>query len=134
MGSEPSKPGDVYSYGILMLEMFTGKRPTDERFKDDFNLHNFVKMAMPERLMQIVDSSLLHRGTDENALRQEHERNYIMSIEGIENLNQRSTHVQKCLVSVLQIGLACSQESPNERMSIGDVLKEMQHIRNAYIN
>ncbi|GMN53241.1 hypothetical protein TIFTF001_022385 [Ficus carica] len=52
MGSELSREGDVYSYGILLLEMFTGKRPTDEMFKDDFNLHYFVKMALPERLVR----------------------------------------------------------------------------------
>ena len=37
MGSEVSTLGDVYSFGILLLEMFTGKRPTDSMFKDDFN-------------------------------------------------------------------------------------------------
>ncbi|PON42469.1 Tyrosine-protein kinase [Trema orientale] len=132
MGGEPSKQGDVYSYGILTLEMFTGKRPTDEMFKDDFNLHNFVEMALPERLVQIVDSSLLPRETDETAVRREHGRNYIND-GGFENLNKISTHLQKCFVSVLEIGLACSGESPNERMSMGDVIKEIQHIKNAYL-
>ena len=42
-----------------MLEMFTGKRPTNEMFKDDFNLRNMVKMSLPERLEQIVDSALI---------------------------------------------------------------------------
>ena len=36
---------DVYSFGILLLEMFTGKRPTDAMFRDNFNLHNYVKMG-----------------------------------------------------------------------------------------
>ena len=84
MGSEPSTQGDVYSYGILVLEMFTGRRPTDEMFKDDFNLHNFVKMALPERLTEIVDSSLLPRETEETTVRREHGRNYINNIRGIE--------------------------------------------------
>ncbi|PON76726.1 Tyrosine-protein kinase [Parasponia andersonii] len=132
MGGEPSKQGDVYSYGILTLEMFTGKRPTDEMFKDDFNLHNFVQMALPERLVQIVDSSLLPRETDKTTLRREHGRNYIND-GGFDNLNKISTHLQKCFVSVLEIGLACSRESPNERMSMGDVIKEIQHIKNAYL-
>ncbi|XP_016651449.1 PREDICTED: probable LRR receptor-like serine/threonine-protein kinase At3g47570 [Prunus mume] len=58
MGSEVSTNGEVYSFGILMLEMFTGKRPTDDMFYGDLNLHTFVKMAFPERVMEIADSTL----------------------------------------------------------------------------
>ncbi|XP_024020484.1 probable LRR receptor-like serine/threonine-protein kinase At3g47570 [Morus notabilis] len=149
MGCEPSRQGDVYSYGILVMEMFTGKRPTDEMFKDDFNLHNFVKMALPERLVQIVDSSLLPREVvEETALRRENGRNNRSNrgneIEeeeeegggnvNFENPNEVSAHQQKCLVSVLEIGLACAEKSPNEIISMGDVTRKLQHIRNAYVS
>ena len=40
--NEVSTNGNIYSYGILLLEMFTGKRPTDNMFKDSLNLRDFV--------------------------------------------------------------------------------------------
>ena len=53
MGSDVSTEGDAYSFGVFLLEMFLGKRPTDEMFKDDLNLHNFVKMALLEHLYKL---------------------------------------------------------------------------------
>jgi len=44
MGSKISTEGDIYSYGIVLLEMLTGKRPTDELFDDGFTLHNMLRM------------------------------------------------------------------------------------------
>lgn len=49
MGNEVWTQGDVYSFGILLLEMFTGKRPTDKMFQGTSNLHNFVREALPKR-------------------------------------------------------------------------------------
>ncbi|XP_056165327.1 probable LRR receptor-like serine/threonine-protein kinase At3g47570 [Syzygium oleosum] len=54
-----SREGDVYSYGILLLEMFTGVSPTNERFRENFNLHKFVKEALPEQPLEITDPFLL---------------------------------------------------------------------------
>ncbi|XP_058111030.1 probable LRR receptor-like serine/threonine-protein kinase At3g47570 [Magnolia sinica] len=48
MGGKPSTQGDVYSYGILLLEMITGKGPTDDMFKDNLSLHHFAKLALSE--------------------------------------------------------------------------------------
>ena len=65
MGDETSIEADAYNYGILLLEMFLGKRPTDDMFKDGLNLHNFAKTTLPEKLVQIVDPILLPREVDE---------------------------------------------------------------------
>ena len=67
MGNEVSIYGDVYSYGILLLEMFTGKRPTDSifQFQDSLSLHDFVKVALPERIIDIVDPILLWERQEE---------------------------------------------------------------------
>ena len=46
MGSDMSMPGDVYSFGILLLKMFASRRPTDSIFSDGQTLHEFVKMTL----------------------------------------------------------------------------------------
>jgi serine/threonine protein kinase len=42
-GSSVSTQGDVYSLGILLLEMFTGRSPTDEIFNDSLDLHKVFR-------------------------------------------------------------------------------------------
>ncbi|KAH9626045.1 hypothetical protein KSS87_010621, partial [Heliosperma pusillum] len=59
IGSEPSTEGDVYSYGVLLLELMTGKSPTDSMFNEGYTLHKHVDAALPDQILQIVDSSSL---------------------------------------------------------------------------
>lgn len=67
MGSEMSISGDVYSFGILLLELFTVRRPIDSMFNNGLTLHDFAEMAFPERVIEIVESSLLLEvGVDDN--------------------------------------------------------------------
>uniref|UniRef100_A0A6N2MBL0 non-specific serine/threonine protein kinase n=1 Tax=Salix viminalis TaxID=40686 RepID=A0A6N2MBL0_SALVM len=116
MGGEASTQGDVYSYGILLLEMFTGKRPTDSMFTGDFNLHSFVEAALPDRVMEIIDPLLSIDIQEEVQTRRNGPRDKSsISIE----------KVKKCLESILQIGLRCSADSPSERMVIADVPSEL---------
>ena len=137
MGSDVSTEGDAYSFGVFLLEMFLGKRPTDEMFKDDLNLHNFVSMALPKRLVQIVDPALLIREVEEMpaatvAAREYYNENEIEADEetqGIVNHSQVEANVYKCLVSVLEIGLACSVDSQKERMKMAEVSKELHSIK-----
>ncbi|CDP21144.1 unnamed protein product [Coffea canephora] len=65
MGLAASTQGDVYSYGILLLEMITGRRPTDDKFVGDLDLHNYVNGALHERVSERVDPLLFLEG-DEN--------------------------------------------------------------------
>ena len=50
MGCKVSVEGNIYSFGIILLEMITGKRPTDEMFKEGINLQSFVD-TVGERLI-----------------------------------------------------------------------------------
>lgn len=102
-----STSGDVYSYGILLLEMLTGKSPLDNMFKDGLSLRKFVEIAFPERVMAIMDP-LMPLAEDESKTRE-------------------------CLISMARIGLSCSNGSARERLNISDVATTMHAIRDAYL-
>ena len=141
MGGEASTEGDMYSYGILLLEIFLGKRPTDDIFKDGLNIHNFAMMALSDRIVQIVDPTLLLREVDEAptkivAAREDNNDNEIQvdkEAQGIVNLCPTVANVHKCLVSILETGLACSMESPKDRMKIKEVTRELHLIKSAFL-
>ncbi|KAL5568492.1 hypothetical protein UlMin_025067 [Ulmus minor] len=136
MGGEASTQGDVYSFGILILEIFTARRPTDQLFKDVYTLHNFVKTATPERLVEIVDPYLLSQEIEETTLRGIN-RNIVESqheISESDNLSHMNAKTRNCLLSVLEIGLACSRESPRERATMNDVTMELYHTKSAFLS
>ena len=125
IGSEMSAQGDIYSFGILVLEMLTERRPTEEMFKDGDNLHNYVKMAYQNNLLEIVDSALLSKQLQQTTTAKEESN--------MEKLTIIHPKEEMCVYSLTKIGLACSVESPKERMKINDVTKELNHTRNAYL-
>ncbi|THG01579.1 hypothetical protein TEA_029759 [Camellia sinensis var. sinensis] len=57
-GIEVSASGDVYSFGVIMLEMITGKKPTNQMFSDGIDLRKWVWSAFPDRILDVVDISL----------------------------------------------------------------------------
>lgn len=132
MGGEASMQGDVYSFGILVLEMFTGKRPTHELFTDGFNLHSYVKLALPQNLVDVAEPNLMLKHSRETDNREE-----IKVENGTTNVNhihtQMDDKVHKCLISVFQVGLACSMESPKERITMEVATQEFHHIKNEFL-
>lgn len=50
-GGEVSTFGDVYSFGIVLFEIFLRKRPTHDMFKDGLNIATFVEMNFPDRIL-----------------------------------------------------------------------------------
>ncbi|KAB1220821.1 hypothetical protein CJ030_MR3G003321 [Morella rubra] len=125
MGSKVSKEGDVYSYGILLLEMFTGKRPTDDMFKDGLNLHIVVETALPEGISEILDP-LFVSGEAEEA-----EETTSEDSSKVDRMKKDQLH--ESLVAILRVGVACSEESARDRMKISDAIKELRRVRDSLI-
>ncbi|KAK2633234.1 hypothetical protein EUGRSUZ_L00183, partial [Eucalyptus grandis] len=107
------------SFGVLILEMFTGKRPTDDMFENGMNLHRFAKAALVDQVEKAIDPLLLEEIN-------ESEKRQIVPLDG---KNKSWFSSLECWVSIIEIGVICSFESPGERMDIYDALTKLQGIR-----
>lgn len=115
-GGKISTKGDVYCYGILLLEMVTGRRPTD-RFKDDQSLHQFARTALDtDRVMENVDPQLLSK-----------------DINSIKSSHQATSIINQCLISLMRTGVKCSERLPEERRDMTEVVKMLHQIKDAYL-
>lgn len=111
MGRQISTGGDVYSFGVLLLEMLTGKRPTDDMFVDDLSLHKFVDSMFPERVAEILDPHM----ADE------------------EHQGCAAVWMHSYIIPLVALGLSCSMESPKDRPGMEDVCAKLSAIKEAFL-
>ncbi|KAI3889115.1 hypothetical protein MKX03_004278 [Papaver bracteatum] len=127
MGSEVSTNGDIYSYGIMVLEMFTGKRPTNDMLAYGLILHTFAKRALrPDCVMHIDPSMPLSQVHDQN--------NDDTNNTEIPTNGESEAKLCEALTGIINLAIMCSVESPSERMEMAQVVKELQSIKTIYIS
>ncbi|XP_031131972.1 receptor kinase-like protein Xa21 [Ipomoea triloba] len=100
-----STRSDMYSYGIMLLEVFTRTQPGDEMFNEDSSLRSWVQNAFPTEIGHVIDPNLL--GLDE----------------------ERYAEKLQCVIAIFEMGMKCSTDSPRERMVIKDALPALEKIK-----
>lgn len=103
---------DVYSFGILLMETFTRKKPTDEMFYGEMSLKNWVENSFSqEALTEVVDANLLLVD----------EKDFDATIQ--------------CLSSIMKLALDCSKESPEQRtITTKDAAVRLKKMKEKYLN
>ncbi|KAM3394010.1 hypothetical protein P3S68_003011 [Capsicum galapagoense] len=94
---------DVYSYGIMLLETLTRRKPNE--FEGDLSLKQWVSYSLPKAVMDVVDANL---------------------VKAIGKGLQKELDV---VASILKVALDCCAESPARRTNMKDVVAMPQKIK-----
>ncbi|XP_008790142.2 putative leucine-rich repeat receptor-like serine/threonine-protein kinase At2g24130 isoform X2 [Phoenix dactylifera] len=108
-GRGASTKGDVYSFGILVLEIVTRKRPTDDMFIEGLSLQMWVKNHYHDQLENVIDYFLM------------------------QDLQDKSPEVRNmwevAIVELLELGLICTQEAPSTRPTMLDAADDLDRLK-----
>lgn len=100
----------MYSFGVMLLEMISGKRPTDMISEEGHGLHDWAKKRCLQQDLDDVVRRLLLRD----------------SPFGLPGCEMESVVV---VMELLELGVACSQLAPSMRPDMDDVAHEIACLR-----
>lgn len=86
---------DVYSYGVVLLELLTGKRPLDSDFGESIDIVEWIRM-------KIRDNKSLE--------------------EALDPIVGNSRHVLEEMLLVIRIAILCTAKLPKDRPTMRDVV------------
>ncbi|WVZ91518.1 hypothetical protein U9M48_037677 [Paspalum notatum var. saurae] len=118
-GNMVSTHGDIYSYGILVLETITGNRPTEIRYRQGLmSLREHVDLALHDRTMDVVDTRLCADLENE-----------------LHSMGDDCSYKRKmdCVAALLRLGVSCTQELPTSRMPTESIIKELHATRDSLL-
>ena len=113
IGEKPSQAGDVYGFGVMLLELSSGKSPMDEFFEEDQNLISWISYGFQgNAIMEVIDPKLKR----------------LIDVSGAQ------LHAKlDCLKKTIEVGLACTAYAAGERMNMRDVLRLLKEAKGKLI-
>lgn len=104
-----SKESDVYSYGVVILELLTRKKAVDASFPEGMDLVGWVRSALDssEKIDHIIDETIREDFLDSKVIEQ--------------------------VSDMLSLALRCTEREPSKRPSMRDVVKKLED-GNSYAN
>ncbi|MCO5557577.1 hypothetical protein L7F22_011143 [Adiantum nelumboides] len=98
---KPTQTSDVYSYGVVLLELLTGKAPWQSSTEEGMELVRWVQSVVREEwTSEVFDKQLM-----------------------------KYQHIEEEMVQLLQLGLACVVPSPEQRPSMLQVVSTIYNVR-----
>ncbi|GLJ21139.1 hypothetical protein SUGI_0386640 [Cryptomeria japonica] len=110
IGGQLTTKGDVYSYGVLILELLTRRKPTDDMFIERINLQKWTEMHFPDKISNVVDNCLF-----------------------IDAHESGTTMVMEFLIQFIEIGLFCTRDSPQDRPNMIEIVDRLNTIRGTFL-
>ncbi|WVZ74602.1 hypothetical protein U9M48_022764 [Paspalum notatum var. saurae] len=108
--------GDVNSFGVVLLEMLVGKRPTDSMYGDELSIVSFAETNFPDQMLGKIDACLQEECKETIKAKPEAEKEICRSLQ-----------------SLVQVALSCTSLSPRERMNMREVAINLHAIRRSYV-
>ena len=110
-GVHVTTKGYVYSYGVMIWEMLTRKKPIHNMFVEGMNLQKWVGIHFPNQVGEVVDRSLLR--TTSNIIEEYMEIN--------------------CVSHLVSLGFLCTKQSLEGQPTMNDNVSMLQNIRDKYL-
>ncbi|XP_020591158.1 putative leucine-rich repeat receptor-like serine/threonine-protein kinase At2g24130 isoform X2 [Phalaenopsis equestris] len=108
-GRTASTKGDVYSFGVLALEMVTRKRPTDDIFTEGLILPKWVRNHFPTQQEKIISSTIMQE---------------------LQNQSQEKRNMWEVAIKeLIEQGILCTQETPSMRPTMIDVADDLERLK-----